>query len=395
MAANFIAVLFRGTFLVAIPFLIASSALPQASSKPSKSLLYQEAQQAMAKGDYERAIVAYQELIRVDSRSAPLLLQLGVAHYQKGDYESAAAVLRRALEIEPDFSVGQAFLGLSEAAVGHSDLSIPLLEKSLGSSDPAIDQELKRVIRMRLGQLYFNKGRLSDAESAYQSLLKDYPEDPQVLYEAFWLHTTRDREIMKTLLRKVPDSYRTHQMLGYLLAEKLNYPAAAEQFRLALKDNPDALGLHYELGNMLLSQSADGKSAAEEYEKELRLHPFHAPSYYKLAELALRDQQSNRAWELYHKALEFNPDYANAMEGLAKICMARNQPLDALHYCEKATKADPRNRPAHYLLARIYRTLGRNADARAEMALFEKLQSEASRESDYLSSVQIGGSEHR
>jgi Tfp pilus assembly protein PilF len=294
------------------------------------------------------------------------------------------------LELQAQFPLAEAFLGLSEAALGDADHSIPLLEKSFASTQPSIDQELKRLVGIRLGKLYSTVGRSMDAESIYLSLLKEYPDDQEVLYENFWLRMTGAREIMKTLLRTAPNSYRTHQMLAYLLAEKGDYAAAAEQFRAALKINPSAIGVHCELGNMLLSLSPDDKAARAEYAEELRLHPSHAPSYYQLAQLALRDRELDKAWTLYNQALEFEPSHANALVGLAKICMSREQPLQALSYGEKAVKADPQNQSAHYLLSQIYLKLGRTREGAAESRLFEKLQSEGSKESQYLAGAQIG-----
>jgi tetratricopeptide (TPR) repeat protein len=296
--------------------------------------------------------------------------------------------------MQPHFGVAEAFLGLSEAARGNSDVSIPLLEKSFASHDRAVDQELKRLVGTRLGELYSDKGRLRDAETIYMWLLSNFPNDPQVLYQSFWVYMSIGRQVMNTLLREAPNSYRTHKLIGLLLSGKGNYAGAAEQFRQALKDNPAGAGLHYELG-MLSLQSSDENGAAKEFEEELRLHPFHAPSYYQLAEGTARNGQLDRAWELYGKALQCNPTYPDALVGLCKVSLARNQPREALNYCQKATRVAPGNRPGHYLLVRIYRALGQTAEADAELAVFEKLQKESSTQLDFLTKVQIGeGGEH-
>lgn len=374
-----------------------SFSLAQAASQQSNTVLYQEAQKAMEAGDYDRAIRNYQQLIRVDSKSAVLWLQLGLAQYQKADYSAAAATLRRALDLQPAFPVVEAFLGLSEAAQGHSDLSLPFLEKSFHSTDPAINHELKRLIGTQLAKIYSKKGRSIEAQFVYLGLLKDNPDDADVLYKSFWLDMTSAHELLRKLVRNHPNSYRTHQMLGFLLKEKQNYSAAAEEFRLALKVNPRAPGLHTELGKMLaLSSGPEGQQAAvKEFEEELRLNPFHPESHYQLAEIALENDQSDRAEELFSKALALDPDFSDAAAGLCQIYMSKNHLQEALRQCEKAVQLDPANRSAHYRLSRVFQKLGQVEDAAREMAIFEKLKNEARTESAYFSRAETGMSSGR
>src|SRR2546428_14171704 len=86
----------------------------------TESQLYRQGQQAMADGDYSRAIQALREVARLSGKSAPVLLQLGVCYYQTGEYDDAAASLRLALQVQPNLAPAKAFLGLSEAGIGHT-----------------------------------------------------------------------------------------------------------------------------------------------------------------------------------------------------------------------------------------------------------------------------------
>jgi protein O-GlcNAc transferase len=379
------------TLIALLPVLSAIDvkAATQNRANASQSELFDEARQSLAKSNYDRAIEIYQRLLRTHGESAPLFLHLGVAHYQKGDYRSAATALERALEMKPNLAAAEAFLGLSEFALGHTDRGRPLLEKSFRSQDPAVDGELKRLIGLRLGKFYIKAGSLDEAEAVYLALLKMEPDNPQVVYQSFWLHMTRAREMMRKLTQKYPSAYLTHEMLGHLLSEGDHFALAAEQFRLALKDNPMATGLHYQIGNMLRALG-ERKQATHEYEEELRLHPAHAESYFQLGELELLDQKLDKAWTLYSTALQFDPNYADAVLGLAKIQMLKNRPQEALEYCEKAMKLDPANQSAHFLLARVYKSLGRAAEATTHLEWYEKLKNESEREKQYLSSVRAG-----
>ena len=356
------------------------------------SKLVQDAQQAAAQRDWERAIGHYRELVGLGIRSVGLFLQLGLAQYQNGDYSAAASSLREVLKLQPELPAAEAFLGLSEAAQGNMDSGLPLLEKAFRSNDPEINQELKLLIGTRLAKGYSKVGRLTDAQVVYLALLKENPNDTDLLYHTFWLHLRRAREIMTQLTLTAPDSSRTHQMLGQLLSQRQNYSGAAEQFRLALKADPTAPGLHYELGKVLVHLAGPNapEEAKKEYQEELRLNPGHPGSYYQLAELELQSQQLENAEKLYSRVLELEPQFANALVGLCKISIRKDGLQEAAEYCEKAAAAEPDNLQAHYLLSRAYQGLGRTAEARAQLELFEKLQSQARKEVNYIRQAKVG-----
>ena len=374
--------------VVAALVFFASSGFCQGMSGISPQQLAQEAQRAMEGGNYSRAAALFNEMIRRNPESAPLYLQLGMAQYENRDYPAAVSALQQATKLHPDFLSAEAFWGLSEAAMGHARQSIPLLEKSFRAQDPSISKQFKHMIGLSLGKLCMETGRMDQADGVYSALLTMFPNDPQVLYDNFWFHMSRAREIMKALVHNDRNSYLAHEMLGNLLAQNHNYSAAAKQLRLAIKGNPTAPGLHYQLGNILLV-SGDHKAAVAEYEKEIQLHPSHSGSYYQLAELAFLNHNLNSAWSLYAKALQYKPGYANALAGLAKVCLERKQTRQALNYCQKAIKADASDPSAHYLLSRIYLALGYTQKAKAQAEAFQKLKAQADAESTYFSGIQM------
>jgi tetratricopeptide (TPR) repeat protein len=378
--------------LLGICILQSPPLLAQATPQPSVQELYQEAQKAMAAGDYERAIRQYKRLLQMNSRSAELHFHLGLAYYQKEDYEEASRALGQAVELKSDFLVAEAFKGLSDSVMGRFKNSLPLLEKTYRSKAGGLEPELKRLVGIRLGKDYADSGRYLDAESVYGSLLKEYPHDADLLYQSFWLHMTQARTTMQKLLAEAPGSYRTHEMLGHLMKRKENYPAAAEQFRLALKANPAAVGLHYEIGSVLLrTEDRDAKEQARlEFEAELKLHPFHAQSHYQLAEILLAEQKVEDAAESYRHALKFRPHYADAKVGLCKIALSRNKSEAALGECQQAVKMEPLNKSAHYVLGKIYLALGRKDEAKAELTLFQQLKQKADEEEIQLRNAQMG-----
>jgi tetratricopeptide (TPR) repeat protein len=380
-----------GSFVFIAAFSCLASLVPAAQPPPQQSTqqIYQEAQAAMARGEYDRAIQQYQRLLERNNKSPELHFHLGLANYQKGDYEQASIALGQAVELKPDFVVAKAFKGLSDSAMGRLDTSTPLLEEAYRSEHPDLQGELKRLAGIRLGKNYSDSGRTIDAELLFASLLEKYPNDTDLLYQTFWLHMTRARETMEALLKQAPNSYRTHEMLGHLLIQKDNYPAAVQQFQLALKANPTAVGLHYELGKALILASAPAEEIRRAFRTEIKLHPFHAGSHYQLAELAFSEDDLDSAFRLYNEALRFQPILADAKIGLCKISLSRNQLPAAETQCREAAKLDPLAPSAHYVLARVYMKMGRQEEAKEQLALFQKLKREADEKAAQLRDVQI------
>ena len=89
-------------FLAACLFLPVPRIFGQAPRTQVFNRLYQDAQQAMAAGQYAKAIQNYEELIRSNPRSPQLHLHLGLAHYQKGDFPVAIGALKRSLALQPN-----------------------------------------------------------------------------------------------------------------------------------------------------------------------------------------------------------------------------------------------------------------------------------------------------
>ncbi len=354
---------------------------------------FQEAQLALSQGNPEQAIGILAELTAKDRRSPVLWLTLGLAHYQKGDYKRAQDPLEKALALDEHLRPAAALLGLSRAALGNWPAAKPLLERAFRTGDAPLDPELRRLVGIQLSKAYSMDRQPEQAEALFAVLSHDYPQDVEVLYHAFWLHLTQGREALHKLIRIAPTNWRTYQVIGSLLLERENHAAAADQFRLALRENPKGLGLHYALGNSLapLAKTPDERQKAwEEFEAELQLNPRHAPSYHQLAELALLDGRPSEALKKFERALQIDPGYASAHAGVCRVLAMQERTAEALPHCETAVRMDPELRDARYRLARLYQQLGRDQDAQREMAAFRKLDEEARRQAQYMLGAKMG-----
>jgi cytochrome c-type biogenesis protein CcmH/NrfG len=173
-----------------------------------------------------------------------------------------------------------------------------------------------------------------------------------------------------------PDSARMHQLMAHELARQAKDETAISNYREALKLDPHRADIHYELAEMLYTQSsvAARSEAEKEYKAALAENPFDEKSVCRLGDIALKRSDLKGARGFYTRALQMQPGDADANFGMAKVLMSMQEPQKAEPYLERAAKIEPFNAATHYRLGVVYREQGRTEDSRRELAEFEKLK---------------------
>jgi cytochrome c-type biogenesis protein CcmH/NrfG len=179
---------------------------------------------------------------------------------------------------------------------------------------------------------------------------------------------------MLSLTVVAPNSARMHQVMAHELAKHGDSAQAIENYRAALKIDPELPGLHFELAEMLNTSSATGakEEAEKEYKEALAVNPLDEQSECRLGDIAARRADLKDAYARYTRAAELRPDDPEASIGLAKVLMSMDQPQKAEPLLEHAIQLDPTSAVAHFRLSTIYRQAGRTEDAKREVAEYEK-----------------------
>jgi tetratricopeptide (TPR) repeat protein len=97
-----------------------------------------------------------------------------------------------------------------------------------------------------------------------------------------------------------------------------DYEKAIEEFRKALEINPQAKGIHREIGRALV-ELGQFDEAIEELEKELRVFPNAGIVNFLLGQAYFKLKEYNKAREHYEAEIKVNPDYENAYYNLIRI----------------------------------------------------------------------------
>jgi tetratricopeptide (TPR) repeat protein len=336
----------------------------------------------MAASRFAEAIPLLEELVKLNPRSPEILANLGLAYYSTSRYEKAAESYRQALKLDPRLPHAGAFLGMAEAEAGHYQEALPYLEKAFATEK---DKDLKRMVGINLEQLHVGLHQPLKAAEVTQILLRDHPDDPDVLYVATRLYFQLSSILAGRMIEVAPNSFRVRQLVGDLLEAHKQYAPAAIQFRKAIALAPNAPGLHYRLGLMLVRSSnepAAWEEARQAFEKELEIDPTHARCYVELGEISRKRGQLDEAQKLFEQGLQINADLPEAHVGLGRIQVARGNLEQALAEMQEAVRLAPASELAQFELFQVLSRLGRKEEAKEVQAVYEKLRADRLEKSD-------------
>jgi tetratricopeptide (TPR) repeat protein len=295
------------------------------------------------------------------SRGIDALAQQAAAARDRRDYPEAARLYRELAQRSPGDAEAWRWLGTNELQLGHLDLAIDALSRSLAI------QELAPV-QYNLGHAYGMAGRVEEALPHLRRAVELKPT-----YELAWegvarasLATGRFQEAAAAVLRAkelAPDREEVNTIAI----------AIAKALPPELSANP-ALPHHARAGE--LAAAGRFPEAEAEYEKALSLDPSFADCHYNLGILARRRGDQDRAEREYRSAIAgFAPAErslkADAQNNLADLLIARSRSLpEAVALAREAISI--RGERASYL-----DTLARGCDAsgdqRCAVEAFEKL----------------------
>lgn len=330
-----------------------------------------QAQTDLRENRPDLAIGEFKAIVALDPKNVDARGNLGVLLFFQSAYADSIPYLRAALKLQPTLWKIQALLGMAEKRTGDITNAQADLEKSF----PKLNEEKIRIdTGKELIDLYSSQGDLQKAADTVSVLRDLQPTNVEILYTAYRIYSDLLDETRLSLMVAGPNSARTHQMMAHELARQGHTEEAIANYREALKADPNASGVHFELAEMLNSSSSPvGREEAEkEYQAALAADPHDEKAQCKLGDLAALQGDQKAAAGYYEAALKLQPNDPDAMIGLAKTSMTLNQPEKALALLEQAVKLDPTNATAHFRLSTLYRQMGRTADAQRELEEYQK-----------------------
>src|SRR6516165_10776331 len=96
----------------------------EAESRARYSALMSQGHTDINNGDYDRAIVAFSDAMRLDPKSALAFTNRGVAYVRKGDMDRAIADFSEAIRLDPNYALASSNRGIAYAKKGDNDRAI-------------------------------------------------------------------------------------------------------------------------------------------------------------------------------------------------------------------------------------------------------------------------------
>lgn len=238
---------------------------------------------------------------------------LGILYLERGDYESAEALLKRGLEVE-------------ESAQAYTLLGVS--QRRRGMMTRARDSFCKAIKVDR------------DYEEAYYNLGITQQRTAQAV------------ALLRRSLDLDPEYQAAHRELGWALRQLEDFAQAEDHLRKAIElDDSDGWAYVY-LGNLMWAKR-DFAAAEELFKKAGDVWPDDSLTHWCLAIFYEYQGRAKEADFFYEKALELDPDDAETNLRFGLFLKQLGQNAKARAHVERALNSEPENEYARSVLCEI------------------------------------------
>ena len=328
--------------------------------------VFQRGQEALNQGKLDEAERDFREVLAIDPQAAGAYANLGVVHMRRKQWAQALTNLNKAEHLMPQVAGIRLNIGLVYFRQNEFLKAIPPFESVVREQPDAVQP------RYLLGLCYFFSERWADAASTLEPLwAQESGKFPYlyVLSNAAHRSNRKDLDERATAqLIKVGDgSPEYHLFVGKYHLNEGRYDEALKEFQAAEAADAKLPFVHFNLGLTYVKQQEYEKARAE-FLEDAKIEPDLALNYEQLGDLYWLMQQDENAEKSYRKAVQLNPQLVTSRIGLAKVYQRQQKYAQALTELDAAVKQDPARTDTHYLRGQTLKHLGRNDEAKKELA---------------------------
>jgi tetratricopeptide (TPR) repeat protein len=335
---------------------------------------FENAQRALQAGDSATAAAEFQSVLALDPNNVESRANLGVIRFMAEDWPGAAVHFREVLKSKPPSPKAQALLGMCEKRLGRPSEARNLLEQAVPKLQ---DGSLRITAGLELVEILYAAGELEQAAEFLRVLRRSNPTNADLIYTAHRIYADLSNSTLDTLALTAPESARMYEAMAQRLVNDGDIQGALVQYRKALQIEPLLPGVRNELGQAILQESTSD-SALQEAEREFKLalveNPADASAECWLGRIQSLRLNYTAAMAHYSRAFKLRPEYADLRVRMAEALLKLDEKQKALEHLQAAVRIDPLNSIAHYRLATLFRSLGRDAESKKELQVFAELR---------------------
>lgn len=355
------------------------SSSAQSNPAPNFATLSSRANAARDADRLDEALSLYKRALAVRPTWAEGWWSVGTIQYDRNAYDNAALAFRKLLALRPRDGTAHAFLGLCEFELGHDDAAFHHIElsKKIGLSG---DAQFQHVVLFHEGVLLQRAGKFERAQEDLQQLCLQGVESDEIS-STLGLVLLRRKEPQASA--SAPEEVGIVTGIGRAgcLAGQKKYDDGRQILDALVKQHPTLPNIHYAYG-MFLLDAHDQPAAINEFKQEIENNPANVSAHLRIA-ASLYKTDSAAGVPYARQAVKLAPEVPLGHYLLGLLLLDTNAHEQAIPELEIARKAFPKDAKLHFALGTAYAQAGRTQDAARARAAFERLQKEqGSRSSD-------------
>jgi tetratricopeptide (TPR) repeat protein len=294
-----------------------------------------------------------------------------------GSWFSASSLLAQTPKTTPQAGGDAALTDekvLTLGEQGRCKEAVPALKRVMNSQSSAETKKRAGVLGLRCSLTLDSR----DSALDFLRLLgHQFPRDPEVLFILVHAYSDLSSRTAQDLGRTAPQSIPAHKLNAEALEMQGRWDEAQREYEEMIGQEPNAPGIHYLFGRLLLSRpDVDGKGAErakQEFQKELQIDPRNAGAEFILGEMARQESKLDEAVTHFSQAAQLDANFGDAYMswGLCLVTLKRYE--EAIPPLRVAVRLQQGNPSAHYNLAVALSRTGKKEEAEREFAIHRQL----------------------
>ena len=312
---------------------------------------------------WELAIAVLKNASRVQGDNPDPYFQLGQAYQEVEKYDQAIEALKKSIALNPDLAHNKFQVTTAHYRLAQSLLKVGQVEagqKELRLSSELKAEAFKMAQTLNTGPSTMGTSQLPDQEDKLPvagsvggtTTSSNVPDEKAI----------RELESAEAYYAKLLAA--THSSIGLLRADRGDFRAAAEQFRLAANWNPKQEDVDYNLG-LAYFRAESYKDAVPPLEAEVKTHP-----------------QNNRARWLLGLSYFKTSNYPKTSELLADVVTSESTNIDLYYALASSLIKQGKTELADQAIQRMAKVTGDSPQLHALLEMFNELRKTAPNRED-------------
>jgi len=311
-------------------------------------------------------------LISKIEERANTCLNIGLYLYNEGKLDEAANFLSAGLELDPEYTDCHNAMGVVRMrqrqyadAAAHFRRAVEL-------------SPYHAAARYQLGRLLRQEGKLEEAVTQFEHLLRSTPGDVRAGHERGPENPTVHKQLgnllaklgrprqavphLRAALFSDPQSAESQFNLGKALCDMGEYDEGIGHYRRTLEIDPESAATHNNWGIALCSQHRF-EEGAKHFREAVRIDPGFAQAYNNLGKALCDSGRSDEGILQYRKAVSVNPRFAQAQRNIGAALETQRRTVEAIQAYREALAIDPQSAHAHFRLGGLLLRQGERESA--------------------------------